>query len=288
MVRRDLEMTLLRAFVTVCDQATFTAAGERLHATQSTISARIKKLEMHLGRQLLRRSPQSVALTPFGERFLNDARQLLAAHDECLRTAMEAAQVITFELGVTDHAAGADLLAVLTALRNNCPTVQFRVTISASVELFDQFLNGEFDAVLMRSDEGDGRGVRVFRDQLVWCTAQGYRWDQDGELPLISLAEPCVVRSIAISALRSNSIHWFDTFLGSGLAAVQAATSAGFGVACLDKRNVPSDCAVVSARRGLPVLPATEISLHHRTGNQATDDITKHVASAFRKGAKQH
>jgi LysR family nitrogen assimilation transcriptional regulator len=56
----------LRAFTAVVEEGTFTAAAERLNATQSGVSQQVAKLERHLGVTLLVRGSQRASPTPAG------------------------------------------------------------------------------------------------------------------------------------------------------------------------------------------------------------------------------
>ena len=56
-----MDITQLRAFVTVAHEGNLTRAAERLHLTQSTVSQQIKRLEQEAGRALFRRSTRAVA-----------------------------------------------------------------------------------------------------------------------------------------------------------------------------------------------------------------------------------
>ena len=50
-----LDPRLLRAFVAIADAGSFTAAADRLHMTQSTMSQQIARLEEAIGRELVDR-----------------------------------------------------------------------------------------------------------------------------------------------------------------------------------------------------------------------------------------
>ena len=52
MPTRNLDIDLLRCFVTIADAGSFTRAGEQLGRTQSTVSLQIKRLEEQLGRAI--------------------------------------------------------------------------------------------------------------------------------------------------------------------------------------------------------------------------------------------
>lgn len=71
---RDLEY-----FVAVAELGHFGRAAERCFCSQPTLSGQLRRLEEELGTPLLERSPQRVALTPFGEKALRSAKDALDA-----------------------------------------------------------------------------------------------------------------------------------------------------------------------------------------------------------------
>src|SRR4051794_27267252 len=83
----DLDVRLVRYFVTVAEELHFGRAATRLYISQPALSKQIRKLESDVGTQLLVRDSRHVALTPRGERFLDDARRLLALAERMQRPA---------------------------------------------------------------------------------------------------------------------------------------------------------------------------------------------------------
>jgi DNA-binding transcriptional LysR family regulator len=77
----DLDSRLLRAFVAVAEELSFTRAAQRLHLAQQALSAQIRQLETRVGERLFDRTTRSVVLTQAGERLLPHARAVLAALD---------------------------------------------------------------------------------------------------------------------------------------------------------------------------------------------------------------
>ncbi|MEV4316780.1 LysR family transcriptional regulator [Actinocrispum sp. NPDC049592] len=84
----DLDLRLVRYFVAVADELHFGRAAARLFISQPALSRQIRKLEDDIGVQLLVRDSRHVALTPRGERFLRQARHLLATAEQMLREPM--------------------------------------------------------------------------------------------------------------------------------------------------------------------------------------------------------
>jgi DNA-binding transcriptional LysR family regulator len=67
----------LESFVQVAEHLNFARAAETLNITQSAVSRQIRSLEEELDTKLLHRSTRTVALTPAGISFLNDAKEIL-------------------------------------------------------------------------------------------------------------------------------------------------------------------------------------------------------------------
>ena len=81
----DLDLRLVRYFVTVATELHFGRSATKLHISQPALSRQIRRLETSVGGPLLVRDSRHVALTPRGERFLDDARQLLVIADRMHR-----------------------------------------------------------------------------------------------------------------------------------------------------------------------------------------------------------
>lgn len=77
-----MDMNVLRTFVAVCEYSGFSAAGEKLGYTQSTVSAQIKQLEKELDVVLFDRIRHNVRVTPEGMRVLDYAKQILALNQK--------------------------------------------------------------------------------------------------------------------------------------------------------------------------------------------------------------
>lgn len=277
----SLDIELIRAFVQVADTGSFTMAGEAVGASQSAISVRIRKLEERLEQELLARSPRSVRLTSFGARFLKDARELLDLHDKVAAKAVGGETKQVLRLGVSDHAAGSRLPHLMTNLSADLPGHRFLVTVGLSDDLTRDYQARLFDAVIVRAEDVDLPARTVFHDDLVWAASKSFSWAQDEPMPLVALGEGCAVRALATSSLKKAGVPWDDIFSGTGVSAVQAAVSAGIGVACLDRRNIPPDCLDVGAKYQLPDLPKTRMALIHRLTAQADTAIASAIVHGF-------
>src|SRR6476620_1597387 len=81
----DIDLRLVRYFVVVASELHFGRAAAQLFVSQPALSKQIKKLETQVGEQLLVRDSRHVDLTPRGQRFYDEAQQLLALADRLQR-----------------------------------------------------------------------------------------------------------------------------------------------------------------------------------------------------------
>jgi DNA-binding transcriptional LysR family regulator len=58
-----MELRQLEYFVAVAEEANFTRAAERVHISQSGVSAQVRRLERELGAMLIDRSGRTATLT---------------------------------------------------------------------------------------------------------------------------------------------------------------------------------------------------------------------------------
>jgi DNA-binding transcriptional LysR family regulator len=79
-----MEFRHLRYFIAVAEELNITRAAERLNVSQPPLSRQIRQLEEEVGVALFYRDPKGVFLTPAGEIFLRESRQLLAHMERVL------------------------------------------------------------------------------------------------------------------------------------------------------------------------------------------------------------
>lgn len=169
---RNLDIALLRAFVTIADHGSMTAAGHALHLTQGAVSQQIARLEALSG-PLFFRDHRDLRLTSAGERLLGDARRLLAFHD-ALWTEMTAGAVEgTVRLGAPQDLIGTLLGPILKGYAQAHPQVELTLVCAASPELMRTLKRGEIDIALIEELPGSSRGEGLAIDRLVWVGARG-------------------------------------------------------------------------------------------------------------------
>ena len=247
-----LDIDTVQAFLLVAELQSFTRTAEALGATQAAVSMKLQRLESVLGKRLVERSPRAVALTAAGAAFLPHARALIEAHDRALSGETPARRQLS--LGISDHAAGPELVPLLERLHAMSSQLALSVTIGFSRAMLDAYDAGELDAVVVRQEGSRRGGEKLTEDEFGWFAARRLAWRRGETLPLATLAPPCGVRALAIRALDKAGIAWSESFVGGGVTAVAAAALAGLAVAPLARRIAPPGLVDIGPAEGLPRL----------------------------------
>lgn len=259
---RNLDIDLLRAFATVADLGGFTRAAEALLRRQSTLSLQIKRLEEVVGHRLIERTSRRLRLTSAGESLLPKAREILELNDRLVASLDEPALAGRVRLGTPEDFATTHLPGVLSRFAQAYPAVELEVTCDLTLTLMGRFRKGDFDLVLVkREPERSDRGVRVWREPLVWVSARQFSLPKEGALPLVVSPPPCVYRKRATQSLERTRREWRAAYVCASLAGQHAAVQAGLGVTVLPKDMVPPGLRTLQRRSGLPDLHDTEIAL---------------------------
>ena len=275
-----LDIPTVQAFLLVAELQSFTRAAEALGTTQAAVSMKLQRLELVVGKRLVERSPRAVRLTAEGAAFLDNARALMQAHDRALSGEQSVRQQLS--LGISDHAAGAELVPLIERLHAVSSQLALAVTIGFSRDLLDDYDSGKLDAVIVRQDAGRRGGEKLAEDEFGWFASPRLKWRRGERLPLATLAPPCGVRAIAVRALEKAGVEWSEVFIGGGVTAVVAAALAGLAVAPLARRIALPGMVDIGPEHGLPRMGISKVLLHSKVGDPAKLAALRTLAATFR------
>ena len=156
-----MDIDQIKTFLAVAAHGSFLEAAERVHVTQSTVSARIQNLEQGLGARLFVRNRSGASLTPAGQRFLRHAKTLLltfeqACHDVGLPSRFRASLTIGARIALWD----AFLPRWAGRMRAAAPDISLNTEIGFEEDLMRRIIDGTMDLALMYSPQ-QGAGIQV-------------------------------------------------------------------------------------------------------------------------------
>lgn len=143
----DLDLRLVRYFITVASHLHYGRAAAELHIAQPSLSRQINRLEALVGARLLDRTRQGTRLTEAGEAFLPRARGLLRSADQATAAARAAARPARITVGYT---AGLIVTPAVRHLRERHPDADVRTLHLEWNEPRDALLDGRVDAAITR------------------------------------------------------------------------------------------------------------------------------------------
>ncbi|WP_292179838.1 LysR substrate-binding domain-containing protein [Mesorhizobium sp.] len=276
---RNLDMALIRAFVTVADRASMTAAANALHLTQGAVSQQIKRLEEALGSSLFTRDRRGLRLTRAGERLFGKGKRLLALNDEIWAEMAETPVAGQVRLGVPYDLVGTLLAPVLKTYAETYPQVEISLVCASSPELTAALAAGTIDLAVIEERVGPSAGECLAIDRLVWVGAKGGVARAKRPLPVSIVADTCAFRPAMLAALGEHGLEWRTVFENGNIDATTATVRSDLAVTAWLASTVPADLDILPLDSGLPPLPNFAINLHlpkHGVGS-AAQEFARHI-----------
>lgn len=277
---RNIDVFLLRAFLSVVETGSVTKAAHALNLTQAAVSQQIKRLEDLFGATLFDREHRRLSLSATGERLFAQAKRMVKLNDEIWSLMSAPGFEGEVRLGVPHDIVQAYLPPVLRRFDRTWPRVRVTLISSMTQLLIEQLEKGEIDLTLTTERDCPETAELLVPDQLVWVGAEGGDAHRQTPLPASFGAENCIFRAHAMRALAEAGIDWRPVCQVSDLAPLLATIEAGLAVAPMLRSVVPAGFRVLGPADGLPPLPAFSINL--RTRGTATTEIARELAREIR------
>lgn len=155
-----MEIRNLRSFKTIVEEGSFIKAAEKLHYTQSTISAHIQQLEEELQVKLFEKIGRKMQLSPFGKKLLPYTEELLNIAEK-IETLGRDENTIKGELkiAVGDSLVSYVLQDILTMFKEQAPKVKLSVITVDIVIMREMLEKGEIDLGLLYKDSYKGSSL---------------------------------------------------------------------------------------------------------------------------------
>src|SRR3954471_20313240 len=146
-----MELRQLEYFLAVAKEANFTRAAERVHISQSGVSAQVKALENEVGAPLFDRSGRVARLTESGAAALPYARAALDAASDLRRVIDEVNGLVRGHLavGMVTGCEITPLFAALAAFHEEHPAIELELVEENSRDLVNSVRTSLVDIALV-------------------------------------------------------------------------------------------------------------------------------------------
>lgn len=145
----------LEYFISVAESLSFTKTAEKFYISQTAITQQIKALEDQLQVTLLTRSKRQVKLTPAGNVFLNEARNIIKNIDDAVYRTQQVGNGFsgTLNLGIMIGYEKNKLPQYLKEFSNTYPNVSIDIHRDGETELLELVKNNVVDLAFVINPE---------------------------------------------------------------------------------------------------------------------------------------
>ena len=251
----------LESFVQVAENLNFARAAEVLNITQSAVSRQINSLEDELGTKLFHRSTRTVALTPAGISFLDDAKEILkrlqiAAH-KIQNHSQSNIQIIS--IGCSNESNLITLSKTLSQCRLQMPELYPFVRVIPYRSILNLFIHGEIDILFGFKDDIPVRDGVIYRELTeipICCVVPvGHPYAQKNEVNEKELLSENIIicnsyeipsKAADIQNRLANKFLPDSAYYCENLQVMLSLVKAGYGFAILpDKASIDSELAFI-------------------------------------------
>ena len=168
----NMELRLLRYFLTVAKEQSFTKAAEQLHITQPTLSRQMAAFEEELGVTLFIRSGKKISLTEEGILLKRRALEILNLEEKTLEELKGKEDVVegTITIGCGEFAAVETLAEICKTYKEKYPLVQIVLHTATADAVYEMMNKGLVDiALFMEPVDTEGLDYIRITDCDHWC-----------------------------------------------------------------------------------------------------------------------
>lgn len=224
---------LLRAFVTIFESGSFTAAADKLHLTQSTISQQLARLEESVGHSLIDRTARPLKLTTSGEYLIGYAQRILMLQQEAEAILKDPAGSIPIRIGLPEDMMSTAMAEVFGVFAQENRSIRLDVTSGLSRNLTERYRNGELDIIIVKEPAASADCYAFFQEEMAWFESENTITLLSDPISLVTFPQDGLYRDEMFETLERERRRWYIAFTGSSLESVLVSVETGLGISLL-------------------------------------------------------
>lgn len=142
-----MEIRILRYFLMVAKERSFTSAAKQLHITQPTLSRQLAEFEKEIGVSLFARKGKTIVLTEEGILLKRRALEILELEERTLEEIKGKEELVegTITFGCGESAVIETLALIIKSYKNKYPRVQIRIHTATADTVYERMNQGLVD-----------------------------------------------------------------------------------------------------------------------------------------------
>ncbi|MBB4105202.1 LysR family transcriptional regulator [Allorhizobium borbori] len=278
----------LETFLWAARLSSFSAAAERLHTTQASVSNRIAALERELGVTLFTRDVRCVNLTQAGRLALQHAEKIVNLTGE-FRQMVSSREALrgTVRIGAADTIVYAWLPLLIRRMNEHYPGVSLDLTIDTSLKISQRIQNGEVDlGFIMGPVMAPGiysAALCTFESCWVGATdlplpESGLTIEDIAHFPLLTFSTGSQPHQALRSMLDAHGLSDSRIYNSNSLSIMTRLVAAGVGVGALP-RVLVEDIIRAGEARILDISPAVpSLTFHSVYQDRGDNAVARAIA----------
>ncbi|CAB3810935.1 LysR family transcriptional regulator [Paraburkholderia fynbosensis] len=191
-----LNLSNLETVCCIARVGTFSAAAERLNASQPTVTGRVRELEQSLGIQFFRKRGRNMELTEEGRQFIERVEPIVAQLEQAVSTHADTASArgtLRLGIGIVTMTWFGDVLA---QLRRDMPLVQYDIDTDLSMNMLHKLESGKLDLAVVagRIEHPVLATVTLASEELRWIMGAPVGALRDASMHATSATDDIVAR----------------------------------------------------------------------------------------------
>lgn len=273
-----LDSELLRGFIAVARNGSFSRAAASVFRSQSALSLQIKQLEGILGQAVFRRHARGVELTEAGEKLRPVAEEVVSLLDRTAGELRADPLQGRLRIGIPDEYGDNLLPGVIARFARDHPRVELSVRCGLSADFPAAIERDEIDLAVHAVENPTAGMLPLRRERTCWFASSEHAVQARDPLPVAVFDRACWWRDRALEALEKSGRSYRVVFSSESVTGIAAAVSAGVAVGALGENSLRREFRELTPREGLPALPDSVLVMQGRPG---ADDS---VAAAMGRG----
>lgn len=236
----EMDIENMKAFVSVAELKSISAAASKLNHLQSNMTAKIKKIENHFNQELFIRNSKGVTLTKEGEKLYHQFKKLLFVWEETENMMKKHEEKL--RIGTMISMGGTQISSALNKLYQTYPDLSVTLKTGSTEFIENQILLGKIDVAYtigsLKNNNIKYKKVAIEEMVIIGSGIDRSTVFEDfiSEQNLLVLSDNCLYLSILQNMYRSlNITHGEIIEVGDSETLIQFAMM-GMGITLVSKR----------------------------------------------------
>ncbi len=226
-----MDSNLLKVFVSVVKNNSFSQAAIELDCAQSNVTSRIKQLEKNLGYPLFYRLSKGVKLTYEGEKLYPNALEIIHKIEKTLLKMNDSNKKEIIKISSTQANAPIRLVPFISNLKKDFPNMKVELYTNTSLSIIDAIINYEIDIAFVcgKPEHKDILILKEYEEELYIVESL----DDNSQNCVFTYINSCVYYKYLAAFLRSTGNNSFETVIIENYETILACVELGMGKSIL-------------------------------------------------------